>query len=370
MPKRRSLWPLTWLPRPRTNRPFELACRSQAWLAITVGLRGKATAIDGVSSMRSVASAANASGVKTSWPSSTVISASNPVASADTPNGAASRQCLIGSIAKTRIPVPSTLRRGNRIIAAKDARAKEEPADDLARLRNLRARRRAAAIRVHLAECATGVQDLWPARCRAWQCDRLPDLLWSPACRHRVAHPPGSRARPGALFYCHPEHVRQRPVFLAEQRRSATRSRPLSGRDGGRQCAHAAPTADRAPRHRTHRAGLRLVDGRPAGLSLGGALSRNGGADRRRLRQRANGAAQFRFPRRHQIRADGRSGMARRLFRRAAGARIAGNGPDLCRLGIEPSLLPRRALAYGRLFLARGFSDCRLGGQLPAPRRQ
>src|ERR1700731_3538676 len=126
MPKRRSLWPLTWLPRPRTKRPFELACRSQAWLAITVGLRGKATAIDGVSSMRSVASAAKASGVKTSCPSSTVISASKPAASAATPNGPASRQCLMGSIVKTRIPVHSTLRRGNRIIAAEGSRAKKE----------------------------------------------------------------------------------------------------------------------------------------------------------------------------------------------------------------------------------------------------
>src|ERR1700720_3722096 len=126
MPKRRSLWPLTWLPRPSTKRPFELACRSQAWLAITVGLRGKATAIDGVSSMRSVASAAKASGVKTSCPSSTVISASKPAASAAAPNRSASRQCLIGSIVKTRIPVHSTLRRGNRIIAAEDSRAKQD----------------------------------------------------------------------------------------------------------------------------------------------------------------------------------------------------------------------------------------------------
>src|SRR5437762_4546713 len=126
MPKRRSLCPLTWLPRPSTNRPLELACRSQAWLAITVGLRGKATAIDGVSSTRSVASAANASGVRTSCPSSTVINASNPAASAATPDGPASRQCLIGSIVKTRIPVHSPLRRGNRIIAVEGSSAKQE----------------------------------------------------------------------------------------------------------------------------------------------------------------------------------------------------------------------------------------------------
>src|SRR5271165_6804283 len=177
MPKRRSLWPLTWLPRPRTNRPFELACRSQAWLAITVGLRGKATAIDGVSSTRSVASVAKASGVKTSCPSSTVISVSNPAASAAAANGAASRQCLIGSIVKTRIPTYSTLRRRDRIIAFEDPRAKQECVDDLTRLRNFRPRRRGAAIRAHLAECAARLQDIRPTRWRAPQCDRLSDFL-------------------------------------------------------------------------------------------------------------------------------------------------------------------------------------------------
>src|ERR1700730_4015670 len=108
MPNRRSLWPLTWLPRPSTNRPFEFACRSQAWLAMTVGLRGNATAIEGVSSIRSVARAARASGVKTSCPSSTVISASNPATSAATANGPASRQCRIGKMVNTRIRSPWT----------------------------------------------------------------------------------------------------------------------------------------------------------------------------------------------------------------------------------------------------------------------
>ena len=52
MPKRRSLWPFTWLPSPSTNRPREFACRSHACDASTVGLRGNATATDGVSSTR------------------------------------------------------------------------------------------------------------------------------------------------------------------------------------------------------------------------------------------------------------------------------------------------------------------------------
>src|ERR1700756_4637480 len=71
-----------------------------------VGLRGKATAIDGVSSIRSVASAAKASGVKTSCPSSAVISASKPAASAAAAKGPASRQRRIGIIVKTRIFPP------------------------------------------------------------------------------------------------------------------------------------------------------------------------------------------------------------------------------------------------------------------------
>ena len=103
MPKRRSLWPFTWLPRPSTKRPAELACRSQALLAITVGLRGKATAIEGVSSTRCVASAARASGVKTSWPSSTVITASKPASSAARAAGPAWRQSAMGIAVKTRM---------------------------------------------------------------------------------------------------------------------------------------------------------------------------------------------------------------------------------------------------------------------------
>src|SRR4029077_16304212 len=59
--------------------------------------------------MRWVASAAKASGVNTSWPSSTVITASNPAASAAAAKGPASRQCRIGNIVKTRI-FPSSAR--------------------------------------------------------------------------------------------------------------------------------------------------------------------------------------------------------------------------------------------------------------------
>ena len=107
MPKRRSLWPFTWLPRPSTKRPREFACRSQACDASTVGLRGNATATDGVSSTRSVASAATASGANTSCPSSTVITASNPAASASRAACCVSRQSRMGSRVNTRMPFPS-----------------------------------------------------------------------------------------------------------------------------------------------------------------------------------------------------------------------------------------------------------------------
>jgi len=80
-----------------------LACRSQALLAITVGLRGNATAIEGVSSTRSVANAASASGVNTSCPSSTVITASKPTSSAARAAGPAWRQSAMGIAVKTRI---------------------------------------------------------------------------------------------------------------------------------------------------------------------------------------------------------------------------------------------------------------------------
>ena len=42
--KRRSLWPFTWGPRPSRRRPLLKPCRSQARLAVIMGLRGKAMA--------------------------------------------------------------------------------------------------------------------------------------------------------------------------------------------------------------------------------------------------------------------------------------------------------------------------------------
>src|SRR5712691_9406539 len=62
--KRRSLCALTWVPRPRANRPPEAFWRSQAVWASTMGLRGKATAMAVPSCRRSVFTAATARGRK------------------------------------------------------------------------------------------------------------------------------------------------------------------------------------------------------------------------------------------------------------------------------------------------------------------
>src|ERR1700730_15329865 len=62
--KRRSLWALTWVPRPSTKRPPEAFWRSQAVCANTMGLRGKATAMAVPSCRRSVFTAATARGRK------------------------------------------------------------------------------------------------------------------------------------------------------------------------------------------------------------------------------------------------------------------------------------------------------------------
>ena len=54
--KRRVMWALIWLPRPRMNRPSEAACRSHDVWARVMGLRAKATAMAVPRSTRSVLS--------------------------------------------------------------------------------------------------------------------------------------------------------------------------------------------------------------------------------------------------------------------------------------------------------------------------
>ena len=58
---------LIWLPRPRTKRPPDAACRSHAVCASVIGLRANATAIDVMRSTRSVLCAASSSGRNGSW---------------------------------------------------------------------------------------------------------------------------------------------------------------------------------------------------------------------------------------------------------------------------------------------------------------
>ena len=81
-PKRRSLCPFTWLPRPMQNRPPESCCKSHASIASTIGLRGKAMVTDVCRPMRSVAVAATVIVSMESCASSPQVMQSNPSASA------------------------------------------------------------------------------------------------------------------------------------------------------------------------------------------------------------------------------------------------------------------------------------------------
>jgi predicted RNA-binding protein with TRAM domain len=63
-PYRRSICALTCVPSPRMKRPPESACRSQAFCAITIGLRGKAIVTAVPSSIVRLCSAAISSGKK------------------------------------------------------------------------------------------------------------------------------------------------------------------------------------------------------------------------------------------------------------------------------------------------------------------
>ena len=67
MLKRFSMCGLICEPRPRMNRPFEYACRSQPTLATVIGLRANATAMLVPSSIVVVCSAASTSGRNGSW---------------------------------------------------------------------------------------------------------------------------------------------------------------------------------------------------------------------------------------------------------------------------------------------------------------
>src|SRR2546423_6820060 len=52
------MWARTWVPRPSRNRPLETSASSQADSAVTIGLRGNATAIPVLTSMSAARAAA------------------------------------------------------------------------------------------------------------------------------------------------------------------------------------------------------------------------------------------------------------------------------------------------------------------------
>jgi hypothetical protein len=89
------------------------------------------------------------------------------------------------------------------------------------------------------------------------------------------------------------QHVHQRLEFIAVEHTGR-----LSAGHDLRQRYPAAPPGGRAVRSRSREDGLWLVDGRAAGLSLGGFVRRGRRAHRRQLRLGENRAAQLRLPRR------------------------------------------------------------------------
>ncbi len=237
--------------------------------------------------------------------------------------------------------------------------------DGVARWRDLRGRRCHAAVRGCVSLAEARLRDLRRAESCQGQCHPLPDLVQRAAHRHRMADWARRRARPLALFHRHSEPAGQRPVLLAVQHRRAVSRGDLS------RCRRGpAPAPRRAFRHLEAGPGLWLVDGRHAGLSLGGAASRHGRARCRGLRQRALRALQLRLPRKRQGRAHRRSRLPRRALRGEARRRLSRHGARLCRLGDVARLLPRRTLARSGLRLAGGLSRPYLGRDVRPARRQ
>ncbi len=111
-----------------------------------------------------------------------------------------------------------------------------------------------------------------------------------------------------------------------------------------------------------------LVDGRPAGVPLGGALPGAGGAPCRDLRRGADRAAHARIPR-------GNAGCALRRSRVVAARDPAHREPPRARarlggLGAQPGLVPARRLGGPRLRVAGGLPRALLGGMYMRARRR
>ena len=194
---------------------------------------------------------------------------------------------------------------------------------------NVRVRQRVAPARRHPARRATGLQDIRHAGSRARQRHPLSDELRRAAHGHRVAGlPEGCSTRRGTSSSF--------PTCSATGCRPRRRTRPgsipsVTTYDNVMQQRRCCPncSASRAC------SGLRLVDGRQQAYHWAAlfpdAVERIvvncGSAKRRRT---------TRLPRR---RAHGGAGGA------DTGGGPARHGPHLCRLGAEPELLSRRAVA-------------------------
>src|ERR671911_653907 len=94
MEKRRSIWALTWVPRPRIKRPPERSCRSHEIWAIVIGEREKAMAMEVPRSRVRVLFAATANGRNESCLVSLVQSPAKPKDSAARPTSPMVGRCL------------------------------------------------------------------------------------------------------------------------------------------------------------------------------------------------------------------------------------------------------------------------------------
>src|SRR2546422_1886424 len=107
--KRRSWCALTWVPRPRANRPPEAFWRSQAVWASTMGLRGNATAMAVPSCRRSVSTAATARGRKGSCLVSADQRQPKPMASARRASWATARRSMAWTPRSSLRPTGSSI---------------------------------------------------------------------------------------------------------------------------------------------------------------------------------------------------------------------------------------------------------------------
>ncbi len=205
-------------------------------------------------------------------------------------------------------------------------------ARDDVRHRTLPARRYPAAIGRRPARRCAELEDARCPRTGARQRRALPDQLLGTASRPRMAHRSGQDPRPRPMVHRDPGHVRERSLDQSVQQSGLARPRDRLG-----QRSRARPAARRAMGDRPAPRRLRLVDGRAAGLSLGGPLSGQGRPRGRELRQRPHRDAQPRLPEGpHGRPGSGARASRRRLVLGRAGRRAPRLRPNLRGLGAQP----------------------------------